>query len=168
LAQWQEVVGKATSHRLRAFRFRKQWQIAQSCFAIRGYYPARDTTQAKRALFLHSLKALSSFPCETIDEVLDEEGNVSSSFAQRRHFTVMIFTMFLILILSLVVVSGRYEMVFRNGPFVLSIILLRFSLTEDRPYGAPLALFCDDVWNSEASAVQLPLTYSHRHLVGCI
>jgi hypothetical protein len=55
-------------------------------------------------------------------------------------FTVMIFTDVLILILSLVV-SGRYEMVFRNAAFVLSIILLRFSLTEDRPYGAPLALF---------------------------
>jgi hypothetical protein len=55
-------------------------------------------------------------------------------------FTVMIFTDVLILILSLVV-SGRYEMVFRNAAFVLSIILLRFSLTEGHPYGAPLALF---------------------------
>ena len=32
-------------------------------------------------------------------------------------------------------------MVFRNAAFVLSIILLRFSLTEDRPHCAPLALF---------------------------
>ncbi len=55
-------------------------------------------------------------------------------------FTVMIFTDVLILILSMVV-SGRYEMVFRNAAFVLSIILLRFSLTEDSPFGAPLALF---------------------------
>jgi hypothetical protein len=55
-------------------------------------------------------------------------------------FTVMIFTDVLILILSLGV-SGRYELVFRNAAFVLSTILLRFSLTEDRPYGAPLALF---------------------------
>ena len=55
-------------------------------------------------------------------------------------FTVMIFTDVLILILSLVV-SGRYEMVFRNAAFVVSIILLRFSLTEVHPYGAPLALF---------------------------
>jgi hypothetical protein len=55
-------------------------------------------------------------------------------------FTVMIFTDVLILILSLGV-SGRYEMVFRNAAFVLSVILLRFSLTEDHPYGAPLALF---------------------------
>ena len=55
-------------------------------------------------------------------------------------FTAMIFTDVLILILSLGV-SGRYEMVFRNAAFVLSIILLRFSLTEDHPYGAPLALF---------------------------
>jgi hypothetical protein len=55
-------------------------------------------------------------------------------------FTVMIFTDVLILTLSLGV-SGRYEMVFRNAAFVLSIILLRFSLTEDHPYGASLALF---------------------------
>ena len=53
---------------------------------------------------------------------------------------VMIFTDVLILILSLVV-SGRYEMVFRNAAFLVSIILLRFSLTEVHPYGAPLALF---------------------------
>jgi hypothetical protein len=54
-------------------------------------------------------------------------------------FTVMIFTDVLILILSLVV-SGRYEMVFRNAAFVVSIILIRFSLTEGYPLGAPLAL----------------------------
>lgn len=54
-------------------------------------------------------------------------------------FTVMIFTDVLILILSLNV-SGQYEMVFRNAAFVVSIILLRFSLTEHPPYGAPLAL----------------------------
>lgn len=54
-------------------------------------------------------------------------------------FTVMIFTDVLVLILSLVV-SGQYEMVFRNAAFVVSIILIRFSLTEGFPYGAPLAL----------------------------
>jgi hypothetical protein len=54
-------------------------------------------------------------------------------------FTVMIFTDVLILILSLVV-SGQYENVFRNAAFVVSIILIRFSLTEGYPYGAPLAL----------------------------
>jgi len=54
-------------------------------------------------------------------------------------FTVMIFTDVLILILSLEV-SGRYEMVFRNAAFVASIILIRFSLTEGYPYGAPVAL----------------------------
>jgi len=54
-------------------------------------------------------------------------------------FTVMIFTDVLILILSLVV-SGRYEMVFRNAAFVVSIILIRLALTEGYPYGAPLAL----------------------------
>jgi len=54
-------------------------------------------------------------------------------------FTVMIFTDVLILILSLVV-SGQYENVFRNAAFVVSIILIRFALTEGYPYGAPLAL----------------------------
>jgi hypothetical protein len=54
-------------------------------------------------------------------------------------FTVMILTDVLILILSLVV-SGRYEMVFRNAAFVISVILLRFSLTEEHPYGLSLAL----------------------------
>jgi hypothetical protein len=54
-------------------------------------------------------------------------------------FTAMIFTDVLILILSLVV-SGQYEMVFRNAAFVVSIILIRFSLTEGYPFGAPLAI----------------------------
>ena len=54
-------------------------------------------------------------------------------------FTVMIFTDVLILILSLAV-SGQYQLVFRNAAFVVSILLIRFSLTEGYPYGAPLAL----------------------------
>ncbi|MGO8709098.1 MAG: hypothetical protein ACLQMG_15595 [Terracidiphilus sp.] len=54
-------------------------------------------------------------------------------------FTVMIFTDVLVLILSLVV-SGQYEMVFRNAAFVVSIILIRLSLTAGYPYGAPLAV----------------------------
>ncbi len=51
----------------------------------------------------------------------------------------MIFTDVLISILSLMV-SDRYEMVFRNAAFVISTILIRFSLTAERPYGAALAL----------------------------
>ncbi|MGO9318506.1 MAG: hypothetical protein ACLPXT_13005 [Terracidiphilus sp.] len=54
-------------------------------------------------------------------------------------FTVMIFTDVLILILSLVV-SGQYALVFRNAAFVVSTILIRLSLTEGYPFGAPLAL----------------------------
>lgn len=54
-------------------------------------------------------------------------------------FTVMIFTDVLVLILSLVV-SGRYEMVFRNAAFVVAIILIRFALTETYPFGALLAV----------------------------
>src|ERR1700751_3836616 len=82
-------------------------------------------------IILHSYRAL------TAGHHITSEPN---AFFYNEVFTVMIFTDVLILILSLGV-SGRYEMVFRNAAFVLSIILLRFSLTEDRPYGAPLALF---------------------------
>jgi hypothetical protein len=54
-------------------------------------------------------------------------------------FTVMIFTDVLILILS-IVVSGHYEFVFRSAAFVVSIVLIRFSLAEGYPFGPPLAL----------------------------
>lgn len=54
-------------------------------------------------------------------------------------FTAMIFTDVLVLILSLVV-SDRYEMVFRNAAYVVSVVLLRFALTEGHPYGALMAL----------------------------
>ena len=54
-------------------------------------------------------------------------------------FEVMIFTDVLIVILSLVV-SDSYEMVFRNGAFVIATILIRLSLTAQRAYGAILAL----------------------------
>jgi hypothetical protein len=80
---------------------------------------------------LHSYRSLMAGCCITSEP---------NAFFYNDVFTVMIFTDVLILILSLVV-SGRYEMVFRNAAFVLSIILLRFSLTEGHPYGAPLALF---------------------------
>ena len=54
-------------------------------------------------------------------------------------FSVMIFTDVLIVILSLAV-SDRYELVFRNGAFVISTILIRFSLTVARPFAAELAV----------------------------
>jgi hypothetical protein len=62
-----------------------------------------------------------------------------NSFFYTDVFSVMIFTDVLIVILSLVV-SDRYELVFRNGAFVISTILIRFSLTAGWPYGALLAL----------------------------
>ena len=55
-------------------------------------------------------------------------------------FTVMIFTDVLVLILSMLV-SDRYELVFRNAAFVGSTIVIRASLTASRPYSAPMALF---------------------------
>lgn len=54
-------------------------------------------------------------------------------------FTVMIFTDVLIVILSLAV-SDRYELVFRNAAFVISTILIRFSLTTGREFSALLAI----------------------------
>jgi hypothetical protein len=54
-------------------------------------------------------------------------------------FSAMIFTDVLIVILSLAV-SDRYELVFRNAAFVISTILIRFSLTVARPSAAILAL----------------------------
>ncbi len=54
-------------------------------------------------------------------------------------FSVMIFTDVLIVILSLAV-SDRYELVFRNAAFVISTILIRFSLTVERTYAATLAV----------------------------
>jgi hypothetical protein len=63
----------------------------------------------------------------------------TSTFFYTDVFTVMIFTDVLIVILSLAV-SDRYELVFRNAAFVISTILIRFSLTVGRPDGALLAL----------------------------
>jgi hypothetical protein len=62
-----------------------------------------------------------------------------NTFFYTEVFTVMIFTDVLIVILSLAV-SDRYELVFRNAAFVISTILIRFSLTVARPSGALLAL----------------------------
>src|SRR5260370_5597782 len=42
--------------------------------------------QQIEALFVHRLKALSCFLRVTINEILDQQGNVFSSFTQRRHF----------------------------------------------------------------------------------
>ncbi len=54
-------------------------------------------------------------------------------------FTVMIFADVLILILSLALLD-KYEFVFRNVAFVISTILIRFSLTSARQYSAALAI----------------------------
>lgn len=54
-------------------------------------------------------------------------------------FSVMIFTDVLILLLSLLV-SDDYELVFRNAAFVISTILIRFSLSAGHPYGAEIGV----------------------------
>ena len=75
-----------------------------------------------------------------IDFARDAGGHLNlNSFFYTDVFAVMIFTDVLIVILSLAV-SDRYELVFRDGAFVISTILIRFSLTASWPYGASLAL----------------------------
>ncbi len=54
-------------------------------------------------------------------------------------FTIMIFADALMLILSLLL-SSRYELVFRNAAFVVSTILLRFSLAVEKPYDVGLGV----------------------------
>jgi hypothetical protein len=71
--------------------------------------------------------------------VTGQEGPTHATTFYNDLFTVMIFTDVLILILS-IVVSGHYEVVFRSAAFVVSIVLIRFSLAEGYPFGPPLAL----------------------------
>src|SRR5882757_2916713 len=47
-------------------------------------WPGIRLKQAE-TLFAHRLKVFSSFPCITIDEVLDQQGNVFSSLPERRN-----------------------------------------------------------------------------------
>ncbi len=54
-------------------------------------------------------------------------------------FTVMIFTDVLILLFSMFR-AGDYKLVFRNAGFIISTILIRFSLTIEKPYDVELAL----------------------------
>ncbi len=54
-------------------------------------------------------------------------------------FTIMIFADAVILILSLLLAS-HYELVFRNAAFVVSTILLRFSLAIQKPYDVELGI----------------------------
>ena len=63
----------------------------------------------------------------------------SATYFYNGVFTAMIYTDVLVLILSLVV-SDRYEMVFRNAAYVASVVLIRFALTEGHPYGALMAI----------------------------
>ena len=71
--------------------------------------------------------------------ITGQEGVTHATTFYNDLFTVMIFTDVLILILS-IVVSGQYEVVFRSAAFVVSIVLIRFSLAEGYPFGPPLAL----------------------------
>jgi len=54
-------------------------------------------------------------------------------------FTVMIFSDVLVLLFSMLR-SDAYRLVFRNAGFIISTILIRFSLTIDKPYDVALGL----------------------------
>jgi hypothetical protein len=103
----------------------------------------------KKAIALALTVLLVSLAAISLFEFCSEAWNVAyhgakasldpNTFFYTEVFTVMIFTDVLIVILSLAV-SDRYELVFRNAAFVISTILIRFSLTVARPSGALLAL----------------------------
>lgn len=103
----------------------------------------------KKAIALALTVLLLSLAGYSLFEFASEAWNVAyhgakaqldpNTFFYTEVFTVMIFTDVLIVILSLAV-SDRYELVFRNAAFVISTILIRFSLTAGRPSGALLAL----------------------------
>jgi hypothetical protein len=84
----------------------------------------------------------------------------------------MIFTNVLILILSLVI-SGRYEMAFRNAAFVRAGILIRLSLTQAPNFGAAIAIFAMIfgiltlvVFNYRSSVRASELQNTRRHRQG--
>ena len=103
----------------------------------------------KKAIALALVVLLISLAAYSLAEFASDAWNVAyhgakaqldpNTFFYTEVFTVMIFTDVLIVILSLAV-SDRYELVFRNAAFVISTILIRFSLTVARPNGAWLAL----------------------------
>ena len=109
----------------------------------------RKYISRKKAIALALTVLLISLAGYSLFEFASEAWNVAYHGAQAKLdpntffytevFTVMIFTDVLIVILSLAV-SDRYELVFRNAAFVISTILIRFSLTAGRPSGALLAL----------------------------
>lgn len=103
----------------------------------------------KKAVALALTVLLVSLAAFSLFEFCSEAWNLANhgakanldpnTFFYTEVFTVMIFTDVLIVILSLAV-SDRYELVFRNAAFVISTILIRFSLTVGGPSGALLAL----------------------------
>lgn len=76
-------------------------------------------------------------------------------------FTVMIFADAVILLLSLLL-AGHYELVFRNAAFVVSTILLRFSLAVQKPYDVELGL----VSIAFGTLVLLTYAYYQKYVVG--
>jgi hypothetical protein len=95
-----------------------------------------------------------------IEFLASPSGVQQNSFFYTDVFAAMIFTDVLIVILSLAV-SDRYELVFRNAAFVISTILIRFSLTANWPYNALLALM-----GMTFGIVTLLIYNYHRQITG--
>ena len=108
--------------------------------------PDGETLELKRFITRKKIIALAltvllvGVAIQRVIEFVRAPGEVNlNAFFYADVFTVMIFTDVLIVILSLAV-SDRYELVFRNAAFVISTILIRFSLTAHWPHNALLAL----------------------------
>jgi len=110
--------------------------VAGETSELRKFISRKKSIAVALTILLVSLAvhSLWEFYRETFDHARVDPNTFYSEV-----FTVMIFTDVLIVILSLAV-SDRYELVFRNGAFVISTILIRFSITVARPFAAGLAV----------------------------
>ena len=105
--------------------------------AVKTFISRKKSIAVVLTLLLLSLAANSLW--RFAREIFRQTQLDPNSFFYGDVFTAMIFTDVLIVILSLAV-SDRYELVFRNGAFVISTILIRFSLTVARPFADELAV----------------------------
>jgi hypothetical protein len=105
--------------------------------ALKTFISRKKSIAVALSVLLVSLAAHSLW--QFAREILEQTHADPNSFFYGDVFTAMIFTDVLIVILSLAV-SDRYELVFRNGAFVISTILIRFSLTVGHPFADELAV----------------------------
>ena len=115
----------------------------EASIELKRFISRKKTIAVALTVLLVSLAAFSLWDFgRDISQVLYHSAKARldpNTFFYTDVFSVMIFTDVLIVILSLAV-SDRYEPVFRNGAFVISTILIRFSLTVARMFAAELAV----------------------------